>query len=242
MDSTKERCLNQQECAIAVMAKRPDPGNVKTRLCPPLYPQQAADLSKAFFLDTVSLVGGLEDVEVFVAYDPGTARDYFSLTTPDPVICIPQGTGDLGARLLRISSELFLGGYRKLVILASDTPHLPPEVIRRAFDRLDEVDAVLGPCDDGGYYLIGTRSFVPSLFEKIPWSTSRVLDRTIGRACDAGITWELLPPCYDIDTWEDAQRLIKDLRTGAAGTMERCVKTREALAGLACEGIVPLRS
>lgn len=229
MDSRKDRQLSVGGCAIAVMAKRPEPGRVKTRLCPPLTPQQAADLYEAFLLDTVSLASGIGHGDVFVAFDPDTARDYFSRMTPAPVKCIPQGPGNLGARLSRISSEVFSRGYRKLVILASDAPHLPPRLIRRAFSLLDNAGVVLGPCDDGGYYLIGSRSLAPGLFAGIPWSTSWVLDHTIRRARETGMTYALLPTCYDIDTWEDAERLRQDMQRSAPMDMNRCPRTQEAL-------------
>ena len=182
------------------MAKEPESGKVKTRLCPPLTPREAADLYRAFLIDTVELISGTPGADMFLAYDPQTAREFFSRMFPRPVECIPQGTGDLGDRLSGISRRLFSRMYRKLVILASDTPHLPQECIQRAFSRLDEIDVVLGPCDDGGYYLIGSRVHAPTLFEGIAWSTSAVLERTTGLAEDAGLTWELLPACYDIDT------------------------------------------
>jgi len=233
MGCKKERLLNRSACAIAVMAKQPEPGNVKTRLCPPLTPRQAADLYEAFFIDTVSLISEIEGADTFIAYDPDSARDYFSRMLSAPMMCIPQGPGDLGARLSRVSRQVFLRGYRKLVILASDTPHLPQDFIRLAFARLDDIDVVLGPCDDGGYYLIGSRLHAPALFAGIPWSTSRVLDRTIGRANEAGMTWELLPSCYDIDTREDAEQLITDLQVTAIGVTNGCVRTKEVLADLA---------
>jgi hypothetical protein len=215
------------------MAKQPEPGRVKTRLCPPLSPGQAADLSEAFFIDTISLVSGIENTDIFVAYDPDSALDFFSRMTPAFVKFVAQGQGDLGARLSGISRNVFSHGYRKLVILASDTPHLPQDCIRLAFTRLDTSDIVLGPCDDGGYYLIGSSSPAPGLFEGIPWSTSRVLDLTIGRAREAGMTWELLPPCYDIDTAEDAKRISKDLKGNVAGDSDRCLRTKKVLADLA---------
>ena len=205
--ATQDRDLNPPLCAIVVMAKQPEPGKVKTRLCPPLSPGQAADLDEAFFLDTVSLVSGIEHTDVFVAYDPETARDYFSRIGTPAVKCILQGRGDLGDRLSRISHQVFLRGYQKVIILASDTPHLPQDVIRSANARLDEIDVVLGPCNDGGYYLIGLRFRAPTLFADLPGSTAQVLDRTIQRAQEAGMTWELLLPGYDIDTWEDTERL-----------------------------------
>ena len=233
MDRKKEPPLNQPECAIAVMAKQPEPGNVKTRLCPPLTPEQAADLYEAFFLDTVSLVSGIEHTDVFVAYDPETAQDFFFRIMSPTVNCIPQGPGDLGTRLSRISSIVFSHGYRKVIMLASDAPHLPQDYIRLAFTRLDDTDVILGPCDDGGYYLIGLRFPAREVFEGIPWSTSRALDLTIERAHEAGMTCALLPPCYDIDTWEDAQRLMKDLKVNTFGDSNGCLWTKKVLADLA---------
>jgi uncharacterized protein len=233
MDRKKEPPLNLPECAIAVMAKWPEPGNVKTRLCPPLTPEQAADLYEAFFLDTVSLVSGIEHTDVVVAYDPGTAQDFFSRILSPTVKCIPQGVGHLGKRLLRISSIVFSHGYRKVIMLASDTPHLPQDYIRRAFTRLDGTDVILGPCDDGGYYLIGLRFPAPEVFAGIPWSTSQVLDLTIQRAREAGMKCELLPACYDIDRWDDAQRLMKDLKANAFGNTNGCLRTKKVLADLA---------
>ncbi len=232
MDCTQDRDLNKPLCAIVVMAKQPEPGKVKTRLCPPLSPKQAADLYEAFFTDTISLVSGIEDTDLFVAYDPDTALDFFTRTCSPSMGYIPQGAGDLGDRLLKISRRMFVLGYRKLIILASDTPHLPQDVIRSAIARLDEIDVVLGPCDDGGYYLIGLRFCAPALFAKIPWSTSHVLDETLQRAQEAGMTWELLLPGYDIDTWEDAERLSKDLIGNAAGDSDRCLRTKKALRNL----------
>ena len=81
--------------------------------------------------------------------------------------------------------------------------------------RLDDTDVILGPCDDGGYYLIGLRFPAPEVFAGIPWSTSRVLDLTIERAREAGMTCERLPSCYDIDTWEDVERLMHDIQVQA---------------------------
>jgi glycosyltransferase A (GT-A) superfamily protein (DUF2064 family) len=109
----------------------------------------------------------------------------------------------------------------------------PQDYIRLAFTRLDDTDIILGPCDDGGYYLIGLRFPARELFAGIPWSTAQVLDLTIERAHEAGMTCEMLPPCYDIDTWEDAQRLMKDLKVNAFGDSNRCLWTKKVLADLA---------
>ena len=232
MDRKKEPSLNQPECAIAVMAKQPEPGNVKTRLCPPLTPGQAADLYEAFFLDTVSLISGIKHTDVFVAYDPDTALNFFSRILPATVKCLPQGRGDLGNRLSGVSSIMFSCGYKKVIMLASDAPHLQQDYIRMAFTRLDDTDVILGPCDDGGYYLIGLRFPAPEVFEGIPWSTSRVLNLTIQCARDAGMTCELLPSCYDIDTWQDVERLMHDIQVQAYGDTSRCPHTKKVLTDL----------
>ena len=92
---------------------------------------------------------------------------------------------------------------------------------------------VLGPCDDGGYYLIGSRVHAPALFEGVAWSTSAVLEQTTGRAEDAGLTWGVLPSCYDIDTMDDLVRLMMDLQTVNGGCPVMCPRTREALVALA---------
>lgn len=224
--------MTRSGSAVAVMAKEPRPGNVKTRLCPPLSPREAADLAAAFLLDTLDLVAGTTGVDLFLAYDPPSAREFFAALVPVAVACVPQGTGDLGGRLSRVSRGLFARGYARVVLLASDTPHLPPGYVDRALSRLGEVDVVLGPCDDGGYSLLGSRIHEPGLFEGIAWSTPAVLDQTIARAERTGMTWELLPPCHDIDTIEDLERLVLELRAGDGERVVACPRTRAALGAL----------
>ena len=233
MGCEKDCSMNRSGSAIAIMAKQPESGKVKTRLCPPLTPREAADLYGAFLLDTVGLVSEIPEADLFIAYDPPTAREFFSRMFPRSVACIPQGTGDLGNRLSRISRRLFSRGYRKLVILASDTPHLPQECIRRAFSRLDETDVVLGPCDDGGYYLIGSRVHAPALFEGIAWSRSAVLEQTTGTGTgcgiDMGVATVLLRYRHEGRPVE-ADNGSADRRGGSS---VMCPRTREALVALA---------
>lgn len=218
--------------AVVIMAKEPGPGKVKTRLCPPLAPRQAANLYAAFLFDTVELVSETPGVDLLLAYDPPSATEFFGRMAPRSVECVTQGAGDMGRRLSRVSRTLFTRGYRKVVILASDTPHLPPNCIRRAFSLLDKTDVVLGPCDDGGYYLVGSRVIEPALFEGIAWSTPAVLEQTTARAEDAGLRWEMLPPCYDVDTIDDLRRLVLDLQAGNGDRTVACPHTRTALAAL----------
>ena len=224
--------MNRSGSAVVIMAKEPEPGKVKTRLCPPLTPRDAADLYTAFLLDTVGLVSATSGADRFLAYDPPSAAEFFRQIVPRPAECVPQGTGDLGMRLSRISRGLFFRGYRRVVILASDTPHLPRDCIDRAFSLLDETDVVLGPCDDGGYYLVGSRVMAPALFEGIAWSTPAVLEQTPARAEAAGLSWEMLPPCYDVDTIDALRRLVLDLQAARGEGTVACPHTRKALAAL----------
>ena len=102
--------MNRSGSAIAIMAKQPEPGKVKTRLCPPLTPREAADLYGAFLLDTVGLASGIPEADLFLACDPHTARGFFSRLFPRPVACIPQGTGDLGNTALTGLTKAVLPG------------------------------------------------------------------------------------------------------------------------------------
>lgn len=230
MDRTEGRPLIPAWQGIAVMAKQPVPGRVKTRLCPPLSHQEAADLYGAFLTDTLSLVAKAK-AKGFIAYDPNGAKAFFTALAPPEMECIPQGPGDLGARLARVSERLFSSGFQKVLIIASDAPGIPPENLSLAFTRLDHADLVLGPCDDGGYYLIGTRFHAPALFAGIPWSTSRVLSRTLEQAEGEGMTVNLLSSCPDIDTMQDLRRLARELERGA-GRSPACPETRQVLAGI----------
>lgn len=216
------------------MAKQPVPGRVKTRLCPPLSSGEAADLYGAFLADTLSMVAKAE-AKGFIAYDPDGAGAFFTDLAPLGIECIPQGPGDLGTRLCRVSECLFSSGFEQVLIIASDVPGMDPENLSLAFTRLDHGDLVLGPGDDGGYYLIGTRFHAPALFSGIPWSTSRVLLKTLEQAEREGMTSCLLSSCPDIDTVQDLYNLARKLETElerGGGTPRGCPATTQALAGI----------
>ncbi|MCG2735448.1 MAG: glycosyltransferase [Candidatus Methanoperedenaceae archaeon] len=113
--------------------------------------------------------------------------------------------------MANVSNGLFAQGAEKVVMLDSDTPNLPSDLIREALSGLDDVDVVLGPCEDGGYYLIGMRSWVPDLFRGIPWSTADVTKMTVKKAQTLGLKVLLLERWYDVDTIMDIKRLKRDL-------------------------------
>jgi hypothetical protein len=212
--------------ALIVVAKRPDPGETKTRLAPPLAPAQAARLYEAFLLDTLDLVRAVPQARPFLAYLPASERDYFRALAPDFTLLCQRGP-DLGARLDNALSDCLGSGFARAVIMNSDSPTLPAEYLRRAFAALAEADGVLGPADDGGYYLIGLRRPAPRLLREVQMSTSTAARDTLRLAAAEGLEMAELPAWYDVDTPADLDRLRAEL---AALPPSRAPHTRRALA------------
>jgi uncharacterized protein len=190
---------------LVIMAKKPVPGQVKTRLMPHLSPPDAANLYLCFLSDTLEEMAGLGGIDRSVAYAPAGARDYFANIVKGRFSLFPQRGRGLGSRLARIFREKFQEGYGAVVIMNSDSPDLPGGMVTQAFRRLVEgsIDAVFGPSPDGGYYLVGLKAVFPGLFARMPWSTDRVLAVSLTRAEKMGIRTALLPPWQDIDTFDD---------------------------------------
>ena len=197
--------------AVVIMAKAPVPNAVKTRLIPPLSPEEASNLYHCFLLDKITQVKSIREARHFVAYTPVTSEAFFRSIIPSSFSLINQVGADLGERLANVSKNLFDQGAEKVIILDSDSPNLPTDHIREGLSILDDVDVALGPCEDGGYYLIGMRSYMPELFSGIPWSTSEVAKLTMKKAKALGLTVSLLPGWYDVDTMIDLERLKRDM-------------------------------
>ena len=198
--------------AVAIMAKAPLAGQVKTRLCPPLSPDEAAGLYRCFLLDKIQQVRALERARPVIAYAPADRGEIFEALAPD-LSRLPQQGSDLGVRLTRVLEDLLAAGHPAAVAIDSDTPNLPVGLLQQAVDRLadPELDVVLGPTEDGGYYLIGIRAPQPELFSAMPWSTPDVLPETLHRAQRRSLRLLQLPPWYDVDTPDDLGRLRADL-------------------------------
>jgi rSAM/selenodomain-associated transferase 1 len=203
---------------MMIMAKQPQPGTVKTRLSPPLSPQAAAALYRAFLLDKIAQVGTLKAVSPVIAYTPCAARDFFAAMAPQ-FLLVPQQGADLGARLSNSFAQLFAADYTGVLAIDSDTPTLPSAFLQQAVDHLarSQSDVVLGPSEDGGYYLIGLRALHRELFEDMSWSTAAVFSETIRRAYAKGLTVSALPSWFDIDTPEELARLRAALRQSQGG-------------------------
>ena len=196
---------------VVIMAKQPREGGTKTRLCPPLTPGEAADLYRALLRDTVSLVQGLPGMRLAIAVSPPGVVEELRPIAPRGTRMLPVEGGDIGECLSAATASLFSKGYTRVIALNSDGPTLPAAHITRAAALLRENEVVLGPNDDGGYYLIGLRRPRPELFRGIAWSSDRVTSQTRERAGMLGLTVALLPPWYDIDTAADLRRLGAEL-------------------------------
>ena len=205
--------------ALLVVAKRPAPGQTKTRLSPPLSPNQAAALYECFLRDTLELMRQVPSAQPVIAYLPTSEEIYFTELAPDFELILQEGA-NLGARLDNALTRYLQLGCERAVIMDSDSPTLPATCLVAAFEALDEADVVLGPCDDGGYYLIGLKRPAPRLLREVQMSTSRVVADTLALAVEAGLQVKLLPVWYDIDDIAALNRLVIELN-GASDSVAR---------------------
>lgn len=193
--------------ALVIVAKEPIPGRVKTRLFPQLNAQEAAILYSLFVQDMVDEMAKLDTHEISLAYTPHEAKETFTKLLSHHVTLFPQEGEGLGERLTAAFEKMFLEGYEQVHIINSDSPDLPRSLVKRAADLLTgaKTDVVLGPCSDGGYYLVGLKKIAPELFRGISWSTDLVLKQTLEKASNLGLSWLLSEPWYDIDTYSDIE-------------------------------------
>ena len=154
--------------ALVIMAKAPEAGRAKTRLTPPLSASEAAELSRCFLLDTIERVREVRDVAPVIAHDPPEAAPLFRALAPEFGLRAQQGP-DLGARMAECVAAVLGAGATGVVLVGSDAPHVSAEHIRLAVRLLGEGahDVVLGPSEDGGYYLIGLRRLHRELFDSM---------------------------------------------------------------------------
>ena len=196
------------------MAKVPFAGEVKTRLTPPLNPEEAAILSTCFLGDMTTNLADLNanGTEVLVLYTPADAESLLRDLLPGFRLFAQHGE-TLGERLINAAAELLSSGFESICLINSDSPTLPGEILTTAASiLLQEGDrVVLGPSQDGGYYLIGLKRPHRCLFERIAWSTANVLAHTIERAAEINLPVELLPVWYDVDDAATLRLLCEEL-------------------------------
>jgi uncharacterized protein len=203
-------------CALVVMAKAPRPGKVKTRLSPPLTPNQASALNICFIRDTTENIQQVTEASNsagLVAYTPVGDEAAFDGLLPAGFQLLAQRGHGFGERLLFVCEDLFVCGFSSVCLIDSDSPTMPQSALLQAVEELSHAGdrMVLGGSDDGGYYLVGIKRPHHRLFEQIDWSTERVFAQTLERAKEIALPTELLPTWYDVDDAATLDRLQREL-------------------------------
>lgn len=211
-------------CAMAVMAKAPRPNHVKTRLVPPLTPQEAASLTASFLRDITENIrgaGSTVPLAGYVAYAPAGCEALFDgmlatgteLVLADGTISVPPGIDGFGRSLFHAAVALFEQGHGAVCLVNADSPTLPTAFLRHAAEALARPGdrLVLGVSEDGGYYLIGLKAPHAALFRDIAWSTEQVSTQTLARAATLGLEVVALPLWFDVDDAVSLARLVDDL-------------------------------
>ncbi len=239
LDPKAPRQVRPDLCALAVMTKVPRAGKVKTRLTPPLTPQEAAELNTCFLRDTSAAIGAASSEassQGIGVYTPIGEEAAYAGILPIDFALVPQRGNAFGERLICATEDLLQIGFQSACLINSDSPTVPPHAYAEAAKSLAEEGdrVVLGPSDDGGYYLIGMSRLHRQLFEKIDWSTERVAEQTLAQARELGLEVKLLLTWYDVDDRTTLQRLCKELldENGASSTGYSAPETRNFLLNL----------
>ncbi|MGZ5024560.1 MAG: TIGR04282 family arsenosugar biosynthesis glycosyltransferase [Chthoniobacterales bacterium] len=220
LDPEKGKQVPPGLCALGVMTKVPRAGRVKTRLQPPLTPDEAASLNICFLRDTAAAISGavaMDNVARGIAiYTPIGEEAAYAEILPDEFELVAQREGGFGERLLSAIEDLLRIGFHSVCLIDSDSPSVPQssyvaaaKILTQPGDRM-----VFGPSDDGGYYLIGLKRLHRRVFQEIDWSTERVAEQTLQRAKEIDLPVEFLPTWYDVDDRATLRRLCEGLLLG----------------------------
>lgn len=226
-------------CALAVMTKAPQAGRVKTRLTPPLSAEEAAALNVCFLRDTTAAISRTAETKAaqgIAVYTPAGSEEAYAGILPVGFQLVVQRGEAFGERLAAATEDLLALGFDSLCLIDSDSPTLPETAFAQAVDflALPEDSVVLGPSDDGGYYLIGLKRAHRRLFEAIDWSTERVFEQTIAAAREINLAVHLLPAWYDVDDRHTLSRLCGECLGSNGRDAATCAApaTRQFLAAL----------
>jgi rSAM/selenodomain-associated transferase 1 len=215
LEATMGRQVEPGLCALAVMTKVPRAGKVKTRLTPPLTPSEAAALNTCFLRDTTEAISSMTKkggAACIAVYTPAGEEEEYRGILPDEFQLLAQRGDSFGDRLILATKDLLALGFDSVCLIDSDSPTVPPQFYEQAVQRLAQAGdrIVLGPSDDGGYYLIGLKKPHCDIFQQIDWSTKHVLQQTIERAAGIGVEVETLPTWYDVDDGFTLRRLCQE--------------------------------
>ena len=214
LDPKRGNQISAGLCALAIMTKAPRAGAVKTRLQPPLTSAEAAKLNICFLRDigaTISEAG--EHSKGVGVFTPARSEKEYADILPPDFDLLPQRGDGFGERLINAAADLLQVGFESCCLINSDSPTATVEAFREAVAQLQGADnrIVLGPSDDGGYFLIGMRKLHRRLFQEIDWSTERVFAQTVEHASEIGLEVHVLPSCFDVDDRVTLQRLCDEL-------------------------------
>jgi uncharacterized protein len=200
---------------LVVMAKAPRPGLVKTRLAQRLPVEAVTELYRCLLDDTMTLAGSMGTVEVAVMCPASHVEELVGLTQ-GVMNVVPQKGAGLAAGLTSVFAHFAAGGQQRVVAFNSDSPHLPASILGSAFEALTNHDVVVGPTNDGGYYLVGAKAAHPTLFYDDGMGTKSALDTLLARARELRLSVTFTDLFYDIDEERDLTRLAAELRLAPA--------------------------
>jgi rSAM/selenodomain-associated transferase 1 len=206
----KKTTGKKEKNGILIFVKYPKKGMVKSRLSDIIDEKLVVDLYRNFVEDLLDMLNKT-DYSVIICYHPKDAIKDFKKWLGEEYQYIPQIGDNLGERLKNSFIKGFDLHFKKLTVIGSDSPDLPKKIIHESFQSLKNNDSVIGPCEDGGYYLIGfnENSFLPDVFENIPWSTTDVYKKTISIMDKSNQKVHILPIWHDVDTINDLVNIYK---------------------------------
>jgi rSAM/selenodomain-associated transferase 1 len=211
---------------LVVMAKAPRPGAVKTRLAQSLPVEAVTELYCCLLDDTMALARSLSTVEVVIMCPAADVEDLMHLA-PGVVTVVAQKGEGLAAGLTSVFAHFTAPGRQRVVAFNSDSPHLPASVLASAFEALTGHDVVVGPTNDGGYYLVGAKAAHPALFDRDCMGTKSALEILLARARDLQLSVSFTDPFYDIDEERDLTRLAAELRLAPARAPRTAIWLKE---------------
>lgn len=189
---------------LIVFVRYPDPGKVKTRIARELGAEKAAEIYSLIAGSVIEEVSGSDNYGTVIYFDPPEKEDAIRkwLGRGD-VSYEPQSGVTVGERMSDAFDRVFSGGAEKAVLIGTDIPQITGEIVTEAFRLLEYEDAVIGPAQDGGYYLLGLKKPAPHLFSDIEWGSETVFEQTIGRIRKLNISYKSLDTLRDVDTAGD---------------------------------------
>ena len=195
--------------ALLTFVKAPVPGTVKTRLQAGIGPEKTVEIYKSFIREILSITAGFKNIDRFLGCAPSSNHDFFTeMAQLYNIETFDQRGSNLGEKIINAFNDYFATGYDSIVLIGSDSPTMPVEYIKMAYQKLEENDFVVGPCCDGGMYLIGAKKKLdPSIFQNIPWDTSEVLNLVLEKLFNRNIQFSMLPFWYDVDNADDLKFL-----------------------------------